>query len=476
MNVTIMRPRLCGAYFDQEAENQMKRFAIRLSFLSLICLALAAQMSSGNAAGPSNWPQWRGPDSQGVSNEKNLPTEWSATKNVLWKTELPGRGFSQPIIWGNRVFLTSDIEGGPAPEAHKPPTHLVQGKEFKHPDWDGVNKLHTFKTLCLDRDTGKILWEKTSYDGAVYDYRHKRGNYAAPTPVTDGKYVWTYFGSEGVYCYDFSGKLIWKQTLGNIGTMGMGVGTSPVLYENVVIFTCDQEFDGKDSFIVGLDKKTGKEVWRVARQIGVSWATPVLVKSGNRSELVCSGNEFIVSYDPATGKEIWRTEGLKSHAIATPVVGHGMVILSSGFPSKVITAVKLGGSGNLDGTDRIAWRYNKGTSYVPSPILYEDYLYLMSDGGILTCLNPKTGEVVYEGGRVPVSTKFYGASPVAFDGKILLTSDDGDTFVIKAGPKHEVLGTNSIDEPCRTSIAIADGKLFIRGEKHLFCIGAGAKG
>jgi outer membrane protein assembly factor BamB len=153
------------------------------------------------------------------------------------------------------------------------------------------------------------------------------------------------------------------------------------------------------------------------------------------------------------------------------VVGHGLVILSSGFPSKVITAVKLGGSGNLDDTDKIAWRYNKGTSYVPSPILYGDYLYLMSDGGILTCLNAKTGEVVYEGGRVPVATKFYGASPVAFDGKILLTSDDGDTFVIKAGPKHEVLGTNSIGEPCRTSIAIADGKLFIRGDKHLFCIG-----
>ncbi|MGE0885540.1 MAG: PQQ-binding-like beta-propeller repeat protein [Blastocatellales bacterium] len=451
----------------------MRRLLISIFSVALIILgfSMAKNDSPVGAAETSNWPQWRGPDSQGVSNDKNLPTEWSDTKNVLWKTELPGKGFSQPIIWGNRVFLTTDVEGGPAPESHKAPKHMVGEKEFTHPDWDGVNRLHTFKTLCLDRDTGKILWEQTSYEGTTYDYRHKRGNYAAPTPVTDGKYVWTYFGSEGVYCYDFKGKLIWKKSLGPIGTMGMGVGTSPVLHENLVILICDQEFDGKNSFMLALDKKTGKEIWRVKRDISVSWATPVIVKTPQRTELIASGNEALISYDPATGKEIWRAAGLKSHAIATPVVGHGLVILSSGYPSKVITAVKLGGNGKLDGTDNIVWRYNKGTAYVPSPILYGDYLYLMSDAGILTCLNPKTGEVVYEGGRVPVATKFYGASPVAFDGKILLTSDDGDTYVIKAGPKHEVLGTNSIGEPSRTSIAIADGKLFIRGDKHLFCIG-----
>ncbi|HEX5083132.1 MAG TPA: PQQ-binding-like beta-propeller repeat protein [Blastocatellia bacterium] len=448
----------------------MKRLSIALFFIALFVFSINLDVNP-SAAPSSNWPQWRGPDSQGVSNEKNLPTEWSETKNVLWKTALPGRGFSQPVIWGKRVFLTTDVEGGPEPTGYKPPKRVIGGTEFKHPDWDGVNKLHTFKTLCLDRDTGKILWEQTSYEGRVYDYRHKRGNYAAPTPATDGRYVYAYFGSEGVYCYDFNGKPIWKKSLGNIGTVGMGVGTSPVLHQNLVILLCDQEFDDKESFMTALDKKTGKEIWRVKRPVQVSWATPVIVKTPQRAELIVSGNEFLISYDPNTGKEIWRTGGLKSHAIATPVVGHGLVILSSGFPSKVITAVKLGGQGNLDDTDKIAWRYNKGTSYVPSPILYGDYVYLMSDSGILTCLNARTGEVVYEGGRVPIATKFYGASPVAFDGKLLLTSDDGDTFVIKAGPKHEVLGTNSIGEPCRASIAIADGKLFIRGEKHLYCIG-----
>ncbi|MCI0662984.1 MAG: hypothetical protein L0220_18100, partial [Acidobacteria bacterium] len=166
----------------------------------------------------SNWPQWRGPESQGISTEKNLPTEWSETKNVLWKTPVQGRGFSQPVIWDNQVFLTTDVEGGPAPGSHKPPTHMAGDKEFTHPEWDGIDKLHTFKVLSLDRDNGKILWEKTAYEGTVYDYRHKRGNYAAPTPVTDGKYVWAYFGSEGLHCYDFKGELIWKKSLGPIGT------------------------------------------------------------------------------------------------------------------------------------------------------------------------------------------------------------------------------------------------------------------
>ncbi len=449
----------------------MTRLIFKFSLVLCLCLLAlpAGRLIGSNAATSSNWPQWRGPDSQGISTEKNLPTEWSDTKNVLWKTPLPGRGYSQPVIWGNRVFLTTDVEGGPAPATHKPPVHMLGKDEFKHPDWTGVDKLHTFKVLALDRDSGKILWEQTAYDGAVFDYRHKRGNYAAPTPVTDGKYLWAWFGSEGLYCYDLKGKLIWKQSLGSIATLGMGVGTSPVLAGNLLILQCDEN-EGQKSFITGLDKMTGKQVWRTPRQVQVSWSTPVLVNTGARIELVTSGNEFVIAYDPKTGAELWRSEGVKANAIATPLVGHGLIIASTGYPSKNILAIKPGGTGTL-GAEQVVWRYNKGTAYVPSPILYGDYVYLMSDGGVLTCLEAKTGKLVYEGGRVPVAAKFYGASPVAFDDKLLLTSDDGDTFVIKAGPKHEVLGTNSLGEPCRTSIAIAAGKLFIRGEKNLFCIG-----
>jgi outer membrane protein assembly factor BamB len=443
----------------------------RLGIGLVIIMVVATGLGTGREAG-SNWAQWRGPESQGISNERGLPATWDEKTNIRWKAAIAGRGFSQPIIWGNRIFLTTDVEGAAEPTGYKPPKRIIDGQEFVHPDWTGTDKIHTFKTICLDRETGKTLWEQTSYEGKVYDYRHKRGNYAAPSPVTDGRLVYTYFGSEGVYCYDFKGKLIWKKSLGNIGTIGMGVGTSPVIYENLLIILADQEFDGTDSFMVALDRKTGREVWRVKRPVQSSWATPVIVRTAERVELVTSGNEWLISYDPATGREYWRASGLKSHAIATPLVGHGLVIFSSGFPSKAIIAVKPGGAGNIDGTDRIVWKYNKGTAYVPSPILYGDYVYLMSDAGIMTCLEAKTGKVVYEGGRVPVATKFYGASPVAFDGKILLTSDNGETFVIKAGPKHEVLGTNIIDEPVRTSIAIAGGRLFLRGEKHLYCIGS----
>src|SRR5690349_4217761 len=270
----------------------MKRQIVASSVLLLVLSAFIAFNTTAKTS--SNWPQWRGPESQGVSDEKNLPTEWSDTKNVLWKTELPGKGFSQPIIWENKVFLTTDVEGGPAPATHKAPKHMLGDKEFQHPDWDSVDKLHTFKTICLDRDTGKMLWEQTSYSGTVFDYRHRRGNYAAPTAVTDGKFVITYFGSEGIYCYDFNGKLVWKKNIGNIDTFGMGVGTSPVLYENLAIFVCDQNLAvPKDSFMIALDKKTGNEVWRVARPIQGSWATPVTVKVAGRTEMVTSGNEFL---------------------------------------------------------------------------------------------------------------------------------------------------------------------------------------
>jgi outer membrane protein assembly factor BamB len=247
---------------------------------------------------------------------------------------------------------------------------------------------------------------------------------------------------------------------------------SPVLFENLVILQCDQEDGGPGSFIAALDKLSGKEVWRAPRTQRKTWATPVLVRTPQRTELIASGAESTVSYDPATGKELWRSEGVISHAIPSAVTGHDMVFVSGGSSGqpKLAIGIRLGGSGNLKGTPYVVWKYNKGTAYVPSPILYGDYLYLMTDAGIITCLDAKTGEVKYEGGRVPVPATF-SSSPVAFDDKILLTSEDGDTFVIKAGPAHEVLRTNSVGEPVYASIAIGGGKLFIRGAKHLYCIG-----
>jgi outer membrane protein assembly factor BamB len=432
------------------------------------CLILAfIAHTSVASGGDSNWPQWRGPEGQGISSDKGVPTAWSSTENIRWKTEISGRGHSSPIIWGKHIFLTSSIEG-PVVAGAKAVKHMIGDKEFKHPEWAGADRSQTLKVVCVDGDTGKVLWERAAYEGTVFDHRHRRNTYASPTPITDGRLVYAYFGSEGLYAYDFKGNLAWKLSLGGIPTMGMGTGTSPLLYENLLILQCDQDV-GETSFIVALDKRTGKQVWRVARKVQSSWTTPVIIRHASRTELVTSGNEWIISYDPATGKELWRCKGLQSHAIHTPMVGHGMVIISSGYPAKRTIAIKLGGSGDLTDTPFIAWKYEKGTAYVASPILYGDYVYLISDKGLLTCLDAKTGEVKYEGGRVPVPATFM-SSPVAFDGKILISSEDGDTFVVKAGPTHEILRTNSLGEPIYTSPAIASGKLFIRGEKHLYCI------
>ncbi len=379
----------------------MKRF-IRISFACVTCFLSTLLLLNSTTGASTDWPQWRGPSGQGVSLEKNLPAEWSNTKNIKWKTPIAGRGHSSPIVWGNKIFVTTAIEGPLVPGA-KAVKHMDGDKEFLHPDSVGADHKQFLKVICVDRESGKILWEQTAFEGTPYDNRHRKSSFASSTPATDGKYVYAFFGSEGLYAYDMSGKLAWKADLGKLGTVGMGTGTSPVLYEKLVILQCDEE-NGASSFIIALDKKTGKEVWKTQRKVQVSWSTPLLVRTADLADIV-------------------------------------------------------------------AWKYAKGTAYVPSPILYGDYLYLTTDRGILTCLDARTGEVKYEGGRVPIPATFT-ASPIAFDGKILMTSEDGDTFVVRAGPKHEIIGTNSVGEPVYASPAVADGNIFIRGERSLYCIGS----
>lgn len=433
-------------------------------------LALLVFLSLTTVGSAANWPQWRGPDGSGISNEKNLPAEWSPSKNIKWKTPIAGRGHSSPIVWGKYVFVTTAVEGEAVPGA-KAAKHLIDGKEWVHPDSVGADRKHTFKVIALDRDSGKILWESVAWEGTPYDNRHRKSSYAASTPATDGKMVYAFFGAEGLYAYDYKGKLAWKAQLGNLATLGMGTATSPVVYENRVIVQCDED-NGEGSFIVAFDTKTGKEAWRTPRtKIQVSWSTPLLVRTPKRAELIASGTEHVISYDPATGKELWRHKGVESNAIPSPVANSEMVYLVAGYPAKIAMAIKLGGSGDLTGTPNMPWKYAKGTAYVPSPILYGDYLYLTTDRGILTAIDAKTGEVKYEGGRIPIPATFT-ASPVAFEGKILMTSEDGDTFIVKAGPKHEILGTNSIGEAVYASPAIADGHIYIRGEKNLYSIGS----
>jgi len=269
----------------------MKRlYAIRLIVTVGLLLFLTSFTITALSA---NWPQWRGPGGMGISTEKNLPVEWSTTKNIKWKTPIAGRGHSSPVVWGNKIFLTTAIEGDVVPGA-KAVTHVVEGGQvFLHPDSVGADRKHTFKVLAVNADTGKVLWEQTAWEGTPYDNRHRKSSFASATPVTDGSMVFAFFGSEGLYAYDMNGKLAWKADLGKLGTVGMGTGTSPILYENLLILQCDEEM-GAASFLVALNKKTGKEVWRVARKVKVSWATPILVSTAKREELITIGNEAVI--------------------------------------------------------------------------------------------------------------------------------------------------------------------------------------
>ncbi|MBM3775153.1 MAG: hypothetical protein FJW37_08325, partial [Acidobacteria bacterium] len=316
---------------------------------------------------------------------------------------------------------------------------------------------------ALDAATGRILWERTAHDGAVYDNRHRKNTYATPTPAADGRAIYAWFGSEGLYAYDFSGKLLWKSSLGPLAAMGMGVASSPALYRGLVILQCDQD-NGEKSFLAAVRSQDGREAWRVKRTALEGWATPVVARGRERDELIVSARELVAAHDPASGKELWRSEGTGVNPAPSPVAGHGLVYLTAGAGEKKALAVRLGGAGE------IAWRYNRGTAHVASPLVYGDYLYLMMDNGALSCLDARTGEVKYAGARLPAPASF-SASMVAVDGRILLASEEGEVYLVRAGPKWELLGARSLGEGVYASPAIAGGRLFIRGERTLFCIG-----
>ncbi|HTB11862.1 MAG TPA: PQQ-binding-like beta-propeller repeat protein [Bryobacteraceae bacterium] len=419
-------------------------------------------------AAADDWPGWRGPTANGISPLKNVPSSWSAERNVAWKTPLEGRGLSSPVVWGDRIFLTADIEGDPV-EGAIPPKHRIRGEPFRHPDSTGMNHKHILKVMSFDTRSGKKLWENTAYNGPVADEIHKFNSYASATTVTDGKFVYAYFESQGLYKYDFEGKQIWKMSLGPILTEGVGNGVSPVLFGDKVIILADQD-EGENSFLAAVSTVDGKIAWKIARQAQVSWTVPVILDVNKQPQLLVSGTENLIAYDPRTGKEIWRTEGVGGNSVHTPVFGHGMVYVSTGYPTKNVMAVRLNPA---PGEERVAWTYKKGTGYIPNTILYGDYLYFMTDAGLLTCVDAVTGKPQYESKRFPTPGHF-AAAPVAFDGKLLITSQDGDTYVLKAGPEHEILGTNSLGEDVVASLAIAGDSIYIRSEKNLYRIRQGS--
>ena len=378
---------------------------------------------------------------------------------------MEGRGHSSPIVVGDLLFLTTAISGETVPGA-KAVIHFMGSAEFLHPDSLGADERLDVLLLAFDRRTGELRWRRVVRAGALpYDNRHRIGSYANPTPVSDGERVIAWFGTQGLHAFSLEGDLLWSEDFGGVGTMGMGVATSPVLIaaSGLVVVQNDVE-GGEGSFIAALDIPTGAIRWRVERTQPAGWATPILVSTADGASLIVAmGAGEIVAYHTETGEERWRVEGLRSNAAPSPVAsGDGLVFAVTGYPRKNILAL-----GVEDGS--VHWRYRKGQGYVPSPIFHRGALYLVSDGGILTALDGKTGEVVYEGGRMPLPSRFF-SSPVVAGERLYLTSEDGDTHVIRSGPRFEVLATNSVDEPVMASPAIVDGTIYLRGAEHLYAI------
>jgi len=425
------------------------------------------------AAMAGDWPQFHGPGGSGLGDGAKPPVHWDAVKgvNIAWKTEIPGLADSSPVVWGDRVFVTTAISSD-SKQAFR--TGL-------YGDTDSVNDSspHKWKVLALDKKTGKILWEQTAHEGVPKTKRHPKSSQASPSPATDGKVVVAYFGSEGLYAYSTDGKLLWTKDLGiqNAGWFfdpdsEWGAASSPVIYRHMVIVQCDRQ---KDSFIAAFDLKDGKELWRTARAEIPSWGTPTVVEAKDHTEVATNGTKAIRGYDANTGKQLWTLGPNSEVTCTTPVSAHGLIFVTAGYPPvQPIYAIKVGSSGDLtlkdgkESSDAIAWSKQRGGVYLPSPIVYGEHLYTVNNNGILTAYEAKTGSRVYQQ-RIGEGGSFV-ASPVAAAGKLYITSEDGDGYVVKAGPQYELLSKNPIGEPVLSTPALSDDLLLVRGARHLFAI------
>ena len=411
-----------------------------------------------------DWLRWRGPNFDGVA-RGDAPVEWSATKNIAWKIPIPGRGFSSPILWGDKLFLTTAV-----PSSAEPAAAESSGEPRRGPGGGaGVGREHKFVVLCLDRKTGKTIWERVATTTTPHEGYHARyGSFASNTPATDGKYLYAFFGSRGLYAYDLDGKLIWKKDFPPMRMrLGFGEGVAPVVDGNTIYLKFDQE---QGSYMLALDKTTGKELWRVPRDEVSSWSEPLVVTHNGRKQVVVSASTKVRAYDPATGKLIWETGGLGSNVIPAPVRMGDLVYVMSGHREPNLLAVRLGREGDLTGTDAIVWKNDRGNSYTAAPVLHDSKLYFISDNGLLTCLNATTGEAYYKQQRLPKPYAFK-SSPVSANGKLYLSTEDDDVVVVKMGEKYEVLATNTLpDEMFIATPAVAGGSIYLRGQSALYCI------
>jgi len=387
--------------------------------------------------GAKYWTRWRGPSGQGLASAGDYPDTWSGTTNVAWKAPLPGQGNSSPIIWADRIFLTTAYDGG-----------------------------RRLSVLALQRSTGARLWESFAPPGRTDSWVNNKNGHASGTPATDGRRVYAYFGSRGLVAFDLDGKLVWQRDLGPMDVYH-GPAGSPLLYKDRLVLYQDQ---GNGSFIAAFDTQTGRPLWRTARDANVGWGSPIAVHVADHDEIIVSGQRMVQAYDPDTGRELWRCGGNLWEVIPTPVVGYGMVFCSSGRAGPTL-AIRPGGKGDITRTN-LAWSSPRGSPFVPSPILYGDALYMVNDmSSIVTALEAMTGRVLWQGRLGAARSEGFSASPVAVDDKIFFTNDDGETFVLRAGSKFEMLHVNRIGESTLASPALVDGRWYIRTNRTLFAIG-----
>jgi outer membrane protein assembly factor BamB len=431
---------------------------VRLLAMLLVGLHVSATLAD------DNWPQFRG-TAAGVSTGNDLPETWNLTTNIAWKIDVPGRGWSSPVVWQDKVFLTSVVTDGKFEDAKK---GLYFGGDRYTPSKD----VHHWMVWCFDFKTGKKLWEKEVHKAAPASTVHIKNTYASETPVTDGERLYAYFGNLGLFCLDLDGKELWSQKWGSFKTrFGWGTAASPVLHQGRVFIVNDNE---EQSFLVALDARTGKQLWRVERDEKSNWATPFIWKNDQRTELITCGTKRVRSHD-LDGNLLWELGGMSSIMIPTPFASHGLLYVSSGYvldKKKPLIALRPGAAGDItpegDADNKsIAWRLKMAGPYNPTPLVYGDYLYVLYDLGMLSCFDARTGKALYEKERLGGQ---FTASPWAYGGKVFCLNEDGVTHVIEAGPKFKQLGTNNLDEMCMATPAALRGRLLVRTLTKLYCI------
>ena len=439
----------------------------RTTLFALTLLSSAVAVTLGADAG--SWPYWRGPTANGMA-VGDAPLKWSDTENVRWKTAIPGKGNSSPVIWGDKIFLTTAIPTGVSAKtdaAAAPPAQ--EGRRGRSFGDTGPQPEQRFDVLCLDRNTGKVLWQKTAKVATPHEgYHGTYGSFASNSPVADGKRLYAFFGSRGIYAYDLDGNLLWAKDFGPMRIkMAFGEGTAPVLHADRLILNFDHE---GGSFLVMLDAATGKEIWKVDRDEITSWAAPLVVEYKGKQEIITAATKKVRSYDFATGNLVWECTGLGSNVIPQPVIQDDLVLVMSGHRDPKLMAIRLGREGDLTGTDAIVWSQTRGNSYTPSPVLHDNKLYVLTDNGFVSCYNASTGAPYYQQTRLPKAYNFK-SSPVGANGKLYLASENDDVIVLGMGEKFEVLATNTIpDSVFIATPAIAGGEIFLRSQSHLYCI------